>query len=98
MPVPSDIDKDNNRFEILRGQIIAGNDNPDLIKDFKFFAYETYDEWAHTAQRVMTYFQTLRHLDIDNANILCKILTRLVQHRSIHDNTYTFVVYVRIQW
>ena len=36
VPMPSDIDKDNNRFEILRGQIIAGNDNPDLIKDFKF--------------------------------------------------------------
>ena len=36
VPVPSDIDQDNNRFEILRGQIIAGNDNPDLIKDFKF--------------------------------------------------------------
>lgn len=35
VPVPSDIDNDNNKFDILRGQIIAGNDNPDLIKEFK---------------------------------------------------------------
>jgi hypothetical protein len=34
-PKKSDIDKDLNRFEILKGQIMSGNDNKELIKEFK---------------------------------------------------------------
>lgn len=34
-PKKSDEDKDINQFEILRGQILAGNDNPDVVKKFK---------------------------------------------------------------
>ena len=28
-------DQDTNRFEILKGQILAGNDNPQMVKEFK---------------------------------------------------------------
>jgi hypothetical protein len=28
-------DQDTNRFEILKGQILAGNDNPSMVKEFK---------------------------------------------------------------
>jgi hypothetical protein len=34
-PKKSDTDKDFNRFEILKGQILSGNDNKELIKEFK---------------------------------------------------------------
>jgi hypothetical protein len=34
-PKKSEIDKELNEFEILKGQIIAGNDNKDVIKKFK---------------------------------------------------------------
>lgn len=34
-PKKDDIDKDLNRFEILKGQITSGNDNKELIKEFK---------------------------------------------------------------
>jgi hypothetical protein len=34
-PNKTDDDKDINQFEILRGQILAGNDNKDLVKNFK---------------------------------------------------------------
>jgi len=34
-PKKSDADKDLNRFEILKGQILSGNDNKELIKEFK---------------------------------------------------------------
>jgi len=34
-PKKSDADKDFNRFEILKGQILSGNDNKELIKEFK---------------------------------------------------------------
>ena len=34
--VPSpEIDKDNNQFEIMKGEILAGNDSKQMIKDFK---------------------------------------------------------------
>lgn len=34
-PKKSEMDKDFNRFEILKGQIVSGNDNIELIKEFK---------------------------------------------------------------
>jgi len=34
-PREEDMDKELNHFEILKGEIIAGNDNPKLIKEFK---------------------------------------------------------------
>lgn len=34
-PKKGDTDKDLNRFEILKGQIMSGNDNKELIKEFK---------------------------------------------------------------
>jgi len=34
-PKKGDVDKDLNRFEILKGQITSGNDNKELIKEFK---------------------------------------------------------------
>ena len=34
-PKKGEVDKDLNRFEILKGQITSGNDNKDLIKEFK---------------------------------------------------------------
>ena len=35
VPRPCNIDKENQTFEIMKGEIIAGNDNPDIIKKFK---------------------------------------------------------------
>jgi hypothetical protein len=34
-PKKGEVDKDLNRFEILKGQITSGNDNKELIKEFK---------------------------------------------------------------
>jgi len=34
-PKKDEVDKDLNRFEILKGQITSGNDNKELIKEFK---------------------------------------------------------------
>jgi len=34
-PKKSEDDKEINQFEILKGQILSGNDNPDLVKQFK---------------------------------------------------------------
>ena len=34
-PNKGDQDKDINQFEILKGEILAGNDNPDIVKKFK---------------------------------------------------------------
>jgi hypothetical protein len=34
-PNEEEMDKELNHFEILKGEIIAGNDNPKIIKEFK---------------------------------------------------------------
>jgi len=34
-PNKDEQDKDGNQFEILKGEILAGNDNPDIVKKFK---------------------------------------------------------------
>ena len=34
-PIKAEQDKDSNQFEILKGEILAGNDNPDIVKKFK---------------------------------------------------------------
>ena len=35
IPRPCSVDEENNRFEIMKGEIIAGNNSPKMIKDFK---------------------------------------------------------------
>lgn len=34
-PIKAEQDKDVNQFEVLKGEILAGNDNPDIVKKFK---------------------------------------------------------------
>ena len=35
VPHPCDLDKENHRFELLKGQIMAGQDSKEMIKEFK---------------------------------------------------------------